>query len=130
MLATGDSTLTYAAVDECPPGYPQLAAYLSASNDTLIFRDFNYLRCRLLLEQQHQLSTLEDELGNIDRRDALGNSQEQSYLRNRALDTGRPSTGRYRSRSQVFEDIYGRLKQYGKILSALSALMAGLGQQL
>lgn len=49
-------------VDELPPGYPRLAAFLDSSDDFMIFPKFGYIQARLLLQRQAQLVGLEEGL--------------------------------------------------------------------
>ncbi|KAL9089565.1 MAG: hypothetical protein Q9159_002443 [Coniocarpon cinnabarinum] len=88
-----------------------LAAFLSSSKEFLMFRNFSYLRTRLLLEQQDQLRQLEDSLLIADLEDSRGNEEAKLRLRNRAEDISR-ETPENRRRSKIFEEAYKKFRQY------------------
>jgi len=56
-------------LDECPLGYPRLAAFLSSDRSFMQYRGFGSLHARILLAQQYDIEQLEDELDGIDRWD-------------------------------------------------------------
>lgn len=62
-----DTTLV--TVDECPPGYPSLATFLSSDRSFMQYRGFSSLHARMLLAQQYDIEKLESELDKIDRWD-------------------------------------------------------------
>jgi hypothetical protein len=57
------------AVQDCPKGYPLLAAFLDSDDNFMIYRRFGYLQARLLLEKQEELRRLEEDLDILDSRE-------------------------------------------------------------
>src|SRR3984885_8934419 len=56
-------------VQDCPKGYPLLAAFLDSDDNFMIYRRFGYLQARLLLEKQEELRRLEEDLDILDGRE-------------------------------------------------------------
>ena len=93
-------------------GYPRTAAYLAAGTDSLMFRDFSYLRTRLILNQQDELRCLERQLKEIDDNEA-SNQESQVYLRSWEKDNSRPRSSTKDSRVHILEQVYLKLQKYG-----------------
>lgn len=55
------------SVDKFECGYPNLAAFKDSSESFSVYRRFGYLQSRLLLDRQHELGLLEEELDEFDR---------------------------------------------------------------
>lgn len=53
-------------MQECHLGYPSLAAFLDSDESFMMYRRFGYLQARLLLDKQHRMSKLEEELQELD----------------------------------------------------------------
>ncbi|KAH6857290.1 hypothetical protein BKA58DRAFT_369617 [Alternaria rosae] len=53
-------------VDDVPTGYPLLSTFQSSKPAFSIYRSFDYLHSRVILELQDQLRELEDKLGDLD----------------------------------------------------------------
>lgn len=53
-------------VEDCPEGYPRLAAFLDSADEFTVYRRFGWLQSRLLLRKQGELHSLEAKLGEID----------------------------------------------------------------
>ncbi|KAL9105913.1 MAG: hypothetical protein Q9227_008972 [Pyrenula ochraceoflavens] len=49
-------------LEECPSGYPRLAAFLDSDEGFSIFRRFGYVQARLVLEKQDEMRRLEQEM--------------------------------------------------------------------
>jgi len=62
--------LTLHTVEGCPEGYPRLAAFLDSDENFMLYRRFGFLQARILLYKQDELRELEEELGDMDDRDA------------------------------------------------------------
>jgi predicted phage tail protein len=54
-------------VNDCPKGYPNLAAFLDSDDGFAIYRRFGYLQSRLLLNRQDELRALEVKLNRMER---------------------------------------------------------------
>ncbi|KAI4696992.1 uncharacterized protein J4E84_000116 [Alternaria hordeiaustralica] len=65
------------SMDDFPRGYPSLAAFQSSKPDFSIYRAFNYLHSRVILELQDQLCVHEDDLALLDEFDAMSEDQQQ-----------------------------------------------------
>ncbi|OCL06343.1 hypothetical protein AOQ84DRAFT_297184, partial [Glonium stellatum] len=102
-------------VDDCPNGYPRLAAFMSSEPCFSTYRGFDYLHARVLLGFQDQLVTLERELDrkdSIDHKNGLGRR-----LHSRGRDERKSSRdGGERSRDHILEDIQKKLMQYDETL--------------
>lgn len=53
-------------VDNCPEGYPRLAAFLDSDENFMLYRRFGFLQTRLLLNKQAELREYEKELDRLD----------------------------------------------------------------
>ncbi|OTB02858.1 hypothetical protein M426DRAFT_24291 [Hypoxylon sp. CI-4A] len=60
----------YSPVDDYPNGYPRLGAFITRDQGHLIFRRFNWLQARVLLNLQEQLQEYEVLLNSYDSRGA------------------------------------------------------------
>lgn len=76
-------------VEECPEGYPELAAFLDSDENFMLYRRFGFVQARVLLEKQDELRLLEERLDDLDK--AMRRKDEDS-LRTRDLseEDGRP----------------------------------------
>lgn len=98
-------------VEQCPNGYPRVAAFLSSDRNFSIYRSYSYLRSRLLLVHQQQLQGLENELDALDR---LQDAREQPRLQSWEIDKAKTeSKGETRSRYHIFGEIKKTLADYG-----------------
>jgi hypothetical protein len=70
-------------VENCPEGYPRLAAMLDCDENFMIYRRFGFLQTRLLLNKQDELRELENDLDCVDKFDVERNPMG---LRSRELD--------------------------------------------
>ena len=99
-------------VEDCPKGYPKLAAFLSSEHNFSLYRGFSYLHSRVLLDLQDEISTLEKELDTADTFDSENGHEnrlssrrrDQVYAQNIAAD---------RSRRHILSDIRAKLVDYG-----------------
>ena len=86
---------------------------MSQPENSVMYRDFRYLRARFLLNQQDKLAFLEEELDAVDKADQA-NDSSLKYLKSRRLDVlGNPCNAG-RPRQAILDDIYDGLKSYGK----------------
>lgn len=109
----------WGAVEECPKGYPSLAAFLSSDRSFMQYRGFGSLHARLLLAQQYDVERLEDELDRIDRwyeREGYF-SELQSKRRDDMKSPMKDMPPNYpseRTRSEVLVELKEQLMCYGK----------------
>ncbi len=97
-------------------GYPQLATFETSVPNFSIYRGFNYLHGRVLLDLQDEVATLERELNDFDRADMNGTSTRQRTLRSRAFDIreSKKQPKDTRTRRHVLQEIRGKLVEYGQ----------------
>ena len=107
------------AVEECPLGYPRLAAFLSSDQNFMVYRGFDYLHSRVLLHHQNELAVLEQELDELDDMDQANSSHdtgigEATRLQSIAIDKRIAYQEKQdRSRQQILSDIRTKLLEYG-----------------
>ena len=102
-------------MESCPPGYPRLAAFLSSEHNFSIYRGFDFLHSRVLLNLQDQIVTLERELDEKDRQDEQNGLGNRLFSRSRDEDEDKTS----RSRPKILDDIRLKLAEYGMTNSFL-----------
>lgn len=100
-------------VDDHPRGYPKLAAFMSSDENFLVCRKYSFLRSRVLLYRQDELSKLEDTLVALDQEDAETDDASRLALMSRKTDEARNEDPRY-SRKTLIQKIDDKLKQYGE----------------
>lgn len=100
------------AVDDHPEGYPQLAAFISSDENFLIARKYGFLRSRVLLYRQDELSVLENDLIALDDDDKMN---RPLALTSRKLDEETDRDPVY-SRKVLIQKIDDKLKEYGEHL--------------
>lgn len=106
------SCVNYCSVEEYPVGYPRQAAFQSSEQSWSIYRSFNYLYSRVILELQDELRCLETELTYIDDMD-LKNGDEK-WLRSRTGDLMQAERENTDSnRSTLINAIREKLVNYG-----------------
>lgn len=96
-------------MENCPEGYPRLAAFLSSEQNFSIYRGFTYLHARVLLGLQDQIVALERELDKKDQLDK--NNGFEDRLQSRARDEIEDTDTR--SRLRILNDIRSKLGEYG-----------------
>ena len=99
-------------VDDHPIGYPQLAAFTKSDKNFLIARKYGFLRARVLLYRQDELSVLEMDLIAMDRDD---NIYRPLALYSRRYVSKNVDDPLY-SREVLMRKIDDKLKEYGKNL--------------
>ena len=99
-------------VDDHPKGYPQLAAFINSDDNFLIARKYGFLRSRVLLYRQDELSVLEKELIALDDDDKVNRALA---LTSRKHDEETDKDPVY-SRKVLMKKIDDKLKEYGKHL--------------
>jgi hypothetical protein len=94
------------AVQDCPKGYPLLAAFLDSDDNFMIYRRFGYLQARLLLEKQEQLRRLEWELEVLDENDKQASSRD-------LITFADNEDGNVQERQQLMQRIEEKFRDYG-----------------
>lgn len=100
----------YLIVDDHPEGYPQLAAFVNADENFLIARKYGFLRSRVLLYRQDELSVLEKDLIKLDADDE---EKREFALKSRKRDEETDKDPVY-SRKVLIQKIDDKLKEYGQ----------------
>lgn len=98
------------SVDDHPKGYPRLAAFVNSDENFLIARKYGYLRSRVLLYRQDELSVLERDLVALDADD---HEKRPLALESRKYDEQTDKDPVY-SRKVLIQKIDDKLKEYGK----------------
>jgi len=92
-------------VEECPTGYPRLAAFLDSDENFMLYRRFGYLQSRILLYKQDELRGLERQLDNLDKLDA--------EIRPKMLKSRERDDAENHERRNLILKISGLWKEYG-----------------
>lgn len=100
-------------MEECPKGYPSLAAFLDSDENFMLYRRFGYLQSHIILHKQDELRALEEKLDILDQQDDA-DSETQKYLQSRDLDDKSQ-----RPRKALLETIETKFKEYGKLILSL-----------
>lgn len=74
------------SLQEYPKGYPLLAAFQSSESSWSIYRAFNYLHSRVILELQDELRVLEEQLSDLDEIDHLCGNTDRLQSRSVELE--------------------------------------------
>jgi hypothetical protein len=101
-------------VQEYPKGYPLQAAFQSSESSWSIYRAFNYLHARVILDLQDELRCLEEDLEEIDLENqgtSRITSRKDDLEHAGALGKG-PS-----ARAQLVQTIRTKLVEYGELYS-------------
>ena len=110
--AARELTPSLVDLDSSPRGYPMLAAYVDSDTNFNIFRRFGYLRNRVMLHAQAELTQLERQLERLDKADQKSNEQA---LRSVQRDDSRNEP----KRKKLLEEIETKLKAYGMFSNLL-----------
>ncbi|KAF2278300.1 uncharacterized protein EI97DRAFT_250201 [Westerdykella ornata] len=101
-------------LENTPNGFPRLAAFQSSEANFSLYRSFNYLHSRILLDLQDEITALEKELDDIDWDDF---DEDPDRLRSREIDVAKAaSEGDARNRRVILEEIRTKLLQYDEVL--------------
>ena len=101
-------------VQQYPNGYPRAAAFQSSEPSWSIYRGFNYLYSRVLLELQEEIRLLEKQLANLDRID--DENGDGKRLTSRKVDlqqSGKRPRDDGPERAELVEAIRCKLFKYG-----------------
>jgi hypothetical protein len=105
-------------LEQCPNGYPRLAAFNASEQNFMLYRGFSCIHARLLLNLQSTIQTLEAELDEMDKfHDSI--EDEKTRLRSWDLDaevcTEEKKEGD-RTRADVLEELRIKVCQYDELL--------------
>lgn len=92
-------------MQECPEGYPRLAAFLDSDENFMIYRRFGYVQSRLLLDKQNELQDLEKALEEMDTDDKQANP---ACLKRGDLDFDNPTV-----RKKLLGQLEAKFNEYG-----------------
>ena len=98
-------------MEDYPQGYPRLAAFLALDRDFTVFKRFDYLHMRSLLEQQDELAELQERLDRCDDAEPipLGLS---SRRQNQNLE-----------RRELLRQVTAKLQEYDKCVQNCHAML-------
>ncbi|KAH7348547.1 hypothetical protein BKA65DRAFT_605900 [Rhexocercosporidium sp. MPI-PUGE-AT-0058] len=96
------------SLNDCPRGYPRLAAFLDSNENFMLYRRFGFLQARLLFYKQDELRELEARLDRIDR---LDERRDKSLLSSRQKDDAYGSR-----RKMLLQEIDVKFKDYASLL--------------
>ena len=91
-----------------PEGYPRLAAYANSDINTHLYRSFGYVRSRILLYVQDEVSELESQLIALDSEDQMN---EPYHLASRRWDEMQNS-----KRQEIMSQLKLKLKEYDDLI--------------
>jgi hypothetical protein len=94
-------------------GYPLQAAFQSSESSWSIYRGFNYLHARVILEMQDELRCLEDNLKDMDEMDLENGDGIRLMSRKDDLQQAR-SENKESARAKLIEKIRHKLVSYGE----------------
>lgn len=102
-------------------GYPSLAAFVASDSyhDTAIFRRFNRLSARNLLQLQSDLMELEAQQDALDEEDLHASTRDKEGARDWQIlkaKAGEMDNSREKERLRVALEIRGKLREYSCLL--------------
>ncbi|CAN9108602.1 unnamed protein product [Alternaria alternata] len=110
-------------LEDYPEGYPRQAAFQSSEPSWSIYRGFNYLHSRVILELQDELRCLEKGLTDMDLIDSKNGNEKP--LRSRSGDLKQAKRAKTTSkRAHIINEIRCKLVNYDEILSKARELNA------
>jgi hypothetical protein len=95
-------------VDEYPKGFPELAALIGSDDDLAMHRNFKYCHNRVLLHLEVQITELEKNLFNLDKKDEV-DEDRQHRLRWTEHEEGWNT-----EQLELLEKLIAKLKEYGE----------------
>ncbi|KAL9079221.1 MAG: hypothetical protein Q9157_001890 [Trypethelium eluteriae] len=116
MYSISACTHGRAAVESCPRGYPNFAAFLDSDESFMVYRRFGYLQSRLLLEKQDELRKLETTLDEWDERDG---KQDPDKVNRRDLSEEDAAP-----RRALFVQIEEKFRDYASLLTVAQQLVS------
>ncbi|KAF4630953.1 hypothetical protein G7Y89_g7180 [Cudoniella acicularis] len=101
-------------VEECPAGYPRLAAFLDSDENFMLYRRFGFLQARALLYKQDELRELEEELDKLDQKD--------SKTRPKKLKMRQRDDAENEDRRKLIQNITKTFQEYADLLKSAREL--------
>lgn len=109
-------------LENCPNGFPRLAAFQSSDSNFGLYRSYSYLHSRILLDLQDEITELEKELDHLDWDDY---DEDEDRPRFREISTGHAEgEDEPRTRRVVLREIKTRLMEYDEVLINVRRLEA------
>ncbi|KAI8932735.1 hypothetical protein NX059_010226 [Plenodomus lindquistii] len=105
-------------LEECPNGYPRLAAFNGSEQNFMMYRSFSCVHARLLLRHQASIQALETELDTLDRshdETAGGRARLVSWDNDVGACEDEKAEG-IRTRDDILEDLRIQVNQYDELL--------------
>lgn len=102
------------AVEKYQEGYPRQAAFQSSEPSFSIYRGFNYLHSRVILELQDELRCLEGKLADLDTMDFANGDRKRLKSRSKDLVQARQE-GIESVRAEIISTITSKLIRYGML---------------
>jgi hypothetical protein len=119
------SSLMLNIVEQCPNGYPRVAAFNASEQNFMLYRGFSCVHARLLLNMQAGIQMLESELDTLDR-DHLAFGDD-TRLKSYDVDVDaceKEKKEGERTRDDVLEDLRIKVSQYDELLIKARELVA------
>ncbi|KAH8726018.1 hypothetical protein GQ44DRAFT_826124 [Phaeosphaeriaceae sp. PMI808] len=110
------NTESHSQLDNCPRGYPNLAAFLDSDECFSVYRRFGFLQSRLLLDKQDKLRELEEALDNLDIRES-NTDFKQPMTTDLTGDT-------IERRKDLLEEVEREFTSYANLLDTAAKMMA------
>ncbi|KAF1813340.1 hypothetical protein P152DRAFT_395521 [Eremomyces bilateralis CBS 781.70] len=110
-----DDTITR-SLEDCPNGYPRLAAFLASEPNFSLYRGFGYLHARVLLELQSEIVALEQELDDIDEIHSETDGSNRRLISRGADVAAADREKEERTRQDILRDIRTKLVEYDDMM--------------
>jgi DNA-binding transcriptional regulator/RsmH inhibitor MraZ len=99
----------FSTVDDYPKGFPRLAAFQNSDDDLVIFRVFNQSHIRILIQDEVEITKLEEDLKKLDFADDT-NKATNYRLKNTMHEDGWDA-----ERVNLMQKLRTKLIEYGKL---------------
>lgn len=100
------SRTTTIPLEDYPEGYPRLAAFQSSESSFSIYRSFDYLHSRVILNMQDELRVLEENLHNLDLEDSrVEDANQKLRVSSRTADIRQKESARMSLLSRIHDKI-------------------------
>lgn len=117
-------------MEQCPQGYPRLAAYNASEQNFMLYRGFSCIHARLLLNLQSDIQILERELDELDHfHDSISDAQIRLQCRDTDVyKCKEEKEAGKRTRADILEELRVKVCQYGQgtLLPSTLKVLGGL----